>query len=111
MNGGKKVRFKSVIILMLSALMLSACSGESIEKKMYEHMEESVKLESDFVAQQQPLSELEQEEQELYQQISELTIDEFDDIQSLSERAIESIEERRGHIEIELDSIEASKAE
>lgn len=111
MNGGKKVRYKSIILLLLSAFLLVACSGGSTEELMYQHMEESVKLESEFVDQQQPLSELEQTEQELYQEISELSADEFDQINELAKAAIESIEQRRVHIEAELSSIEASKAE
>lgn len=111
MNGGKKVRFKSIVIILFSVLMLGACSGESTQEKIYQHMEESVKLEDDFVAQQQPLSELEQEEQALYQEISDLSIDEFEKINELAEKAIESIETRRDHIQTELASIEASKEE
>nr|WP_253288910.1 YkyA family protein [Amphibacillus sp. MSJ-3] len=91
--------------------MLGACSGESTQEKIHQHMEESVKLEDDFVAQQQPLSELEQEEQALYQEISDLSIDEFEKINELAEKAIESIETRRDHIQTELASIEASKEE
>src|SRR5690625_7910605 len=49
MNGGKKVRYKSIIVLLISALVLVGCNGEQTEELMYEHMEESVNLESDFV--------------------------------------------------------------
>ena len=111
MNGGKKVRYKSIIVLLISALVLVGCNGEQTEELMYEHMEESVNLESDFVAQQQPLSELEREEQAIYQEISELNADEFDQIVELADEAIESINLRREHIETELESIESSKEE
>lgn len=111
MNGGKKVRYKSIVLLLFSAFLLVACSEESTDELMYQHMEESVKLESEFVAQQQPLSELEQQEQEIYQEISELSTDDFDLITELADKAIESIEQRRVHVEAELDSIEASKTE
>src|SRR5690625_257821 len=109
MNGGNQVRYKSVIVFILSVFILVACNGPATEELMYEHMEESVNLESEFVAQQQPLSELEQEEQELYEKISTLSADEFDQINQLADEAIESIELRREHIDAELDSIEASK--
>ena len=111
MNGGNKVRYKSIVLLLFSAFLLVACSEESTDELMYQHMEESVKLESEFVAQQQPLSELEQQEQEIYQEISELSTDDFDLITELADKAIESIEQRRVHVEAELDSIEASKTE
>lgn len=111
MNGGKKVRYKSIVVLLLSILLLAACNEEPIDELMYDHMEESVSLESEFVAQQQPLIELEQEEQDLYKEISSLSADEFDRINQLADQAIESIDQRRDHINTELESIEASKKE
>ncbi len=111
MNGGNKVRYKSIILFLISTLFLVACSGESVEEQMYQHMEESVRLESEFVAQQEPLSELERKEQEIYQEISELSLEEFDQIKELADLAIESIEQRKELIEAELSSIENSKKE
>lgn len=111
MNGGNKVRYKSIILFLISTLFLVACSGESVEEQMYQHMEESVRLESEFVAQQEPLSELERKEQEIYQEISELSVEEFDQIKELADLAIESIEQRKELIEAELSSIENSKKE
>lgn len=111
MNGGNKVRYKSIILFLISTLFLVACTGESVEEQMYQHMEESVRLESEFVAQQEPLSELERKEQEIYQEISELSVEEFDQIKELADLAIESIEQRKELIEAELSSIENSKKE
>nr|WP_239585267.1 YkyA family protein [Amphibacillus cookii] len=97
--------------MILSGLLLVACSGQSTEEAMYEHMEEAVRLEGDFVDQQQPLGELEQKEQDIYQEISELGMDEYEEIRTLAEQAIASIEERRELTEKEIASIEASKNE
>ncbi|WP_067839831.1 YkyA family protein [Amphibacillus sediminis] len=105
------MRLKSISALIILSIILAACSGLTTEEKMYEHMEESVQLESDFVAQQQPLSALEQEEQSIYQQISELSMDQYEEIASLAESAIASIEERRELTDIEITSIQASKEE
>ncbi|MBM7540435.1 YkyA family protein [Amphibacillus cookii] len=107
------MRFKTVglMIMILSGLLLVACSGQSTEEAMYEHMEEAVRLEGDFVDQQQPLGELEQKEQDIYQEISELGMDEYEEIRTLAEQAIASIEERRELTEKEIASIEASKNE
>ncbi|WP_017471758.1 YkyA family protein [Amphibacillus jilinensis] len=105
------MRLKMVGLMILSGLLLVACSGQSTEETMYEHMEEAVRLEGDFVDQQQPLGELEQKEQDIYQEISELGMDEYEEIRSLAEQAIASIEERRELTEKEIASIEASKSE
>ncbi|SEN64974.1 Putative cell-wall binding lipoprotein [Amphibacillus marinus] len=105
------MRVKWLGLFLLSSLLLVACSGESTQEQIYEHMEESVQLEADFVAQQQPLNELEQEEQEIYEQITELGMEDFDEIVSLAQQAIESIESRKALTENELDSIQASKDE
>ncbi|BAM47753.1 YkyA family protein [Amphibacillus xylanus] len=105
------MRYKSIILFLISTLFLVACTGESVEEQMYQHMEESVRLESEFVAQQEPLSELERKEQEIYQEISELSVEEFDQIKELADLAIESIEQRKELIEAELSSIENSKKE
>lgn len=109
--GGLKVRIKLFGILLIGSLLLTACSGETTQEDMYEHMEESVRLEQDFVAQQQPLTELEAEEQAIYEEISVLGMDDYDEIYTLAERAIESIEERRDLTENEKASIDAAKKE
>lgn len=105
------MKLKVLIIGLVSIALLTACSGESTTEQMYVHMEEAVELENDFVAQQQPLNELEAQEQELYQEITALGSDDIEKIISLSDEALQSIEERRELLVAENKSINASKEE
>ena len=103
------MRLKVMIIGILSITFLAACSAESTIDDMYVYLEEAVELESDFVAQQQPLTELEEKEQALFQEISDLGMEEFDQISNLADEALESIEERKEILKIEKTSIESAK--
>lgn len=105
------VRFKLFIVVILSAVVLAACSGESTQEEMYQHLEKSVELETTFVEQQQPISELEEKEQEIYQQISDLGIDQYEEISALADQAIESIVERKTLADNERESIDSAKEE
>lgn len=105
------MKLKVLIVGLVSIALLTACSGESATEKMYVHMEEAVELENDFVAQQEPLNELEVKEQALYQEITALGSDEMEEIVSLSDEALQSIEERKELLVTEKASIDASKEE
>ncbi|WP_100011100.1 YkyA family protein [Lentibacillus sediminis] len=91
--------------------VLAACSGESAEEQIHNHLEEAVALEEDFENQQSAITELEQQEQEIYSQITDLGMDELDEIQQLSQQAIDVINERAEKIEVEKESITASEEE
>ncbi|CQR47836.1 Putative cell-wall binding lipoprotein [Paraliobacillus sp. PM-2] len=105
------MKFKVAGIVVLLILFISGCSGESTTEEMYKHLEEAVSLESEFVSQQQPLTELEEEEQTIYQEISKLSMDEFEQITSLADQALDSIEQRMDILEKEKNSIDAAKEE
>ncbi len=92
-------------------VFVAGCSGQSTTEKMYNHLEEAVSLESEFVNQQEPLSKLEQEEQKIFQEISKLNMDQFEQITSLADEALASIEKRRELLKKEKESIEAAKKE
>lgn len=99
-------------IMFILAMILSACSGTtSTEDKIYEHLEEAVRLESSFEEQQNDITALEKEEQEIYSQIIELDMSEFDKIKDSAQQAIEIIETRSEKIEIEKESINSSQEE
>ena len=104
----KKPLFMLVIGLII---LLSACSGESTEEKIHNHLEEAVALEQDFEDVQSEITKLEKQEQELYSQIIDLGMDEFDKIKELSDEAIGVIDERAEKITAEKESIEASQEE
>lgn len=99
------------VIGLLSVLLLAACSGESTTKKISIHMEEAVQLETDFAAQQQPINQHEEKEQEIYQEISQLGMGEIDQIITLADEALQSIEERKEFLNAEKKSIDAGKEE
>lgn len=92
-------------------VILAACSGESAEEQIHNHLEEAVALEEDFESQQSAITELEQQEQEIYSKITDLGMDELDEIQQLSQQAIDAINERAEKIEVERESIAASEEE
>lgn len=102
---------KTFFPLIFISLILAACGGPSPEEEIYEHLEEAVRLEADFEAQQDEITALEIEEQEIFEQIGDLSLSEMETIQQLAERALAIIEERREKLTIERDSIYASKEE
>ncbi|GGA87924.1 YkyA family protein [Ornithinibacillus halotolerans] len=103
----KKIKISSLLII---AFLLVGC-GNSPETQIYNHLEEAVNLEVGFEDQQDQITILEQEEQELYKQIIELGIDELDKIKELSGSAIASIDKRSEKILLEKESLEASREE
>lgn len=92
-------------------LLLVACSGQSTEDKIHEHLEEAVNLEQDFTDQQSVITELEEKEQDIYDDIIELSMDEFDTIKELATEAIEVIQELGEKVDLEKESLNASKEE
>ncbi len=103
---------KLAIVFFATGLLmfLSAC-GDSPSDKIYEHLEESVRLEKGFGEQQEPITELEQQEQELYSEIIDLKMDEFDKIKKLSQEALKLIDQRAEKLSLEKESIDQAKEE
>jgi ABC-type siderophore export system fused ATPase/permease subunit len=56
-------------LLTIVTFLLSACTGQSAQEKIYDHLEKAVTLEDAFSEQQQPLVDLENKEQKLYNEI------------------------------------------
>ncbi|MBP1968250.1 hypothetical protein J2Z83_000342 [Virgibacillus natechei] len=103
---------KSLIFLTFTfGAILSACSGESTEEQLHNHLEEAVVLEEGFEQQQNEITELERQEQELYSEVIELNMEEFDQIQEISQEAIGIIDQRSEVMELEKESIDASQEE
>ncbi|RDW18521.1 hypothetical protein CWR48_12675 [Oceanobacillus arenosus] len=97
--------------MMLIIVFLTACSGESTEAQIHNHLEEAVHLEEGFEAQQGNITDLERQEQEIYSQIIDIGMDEFDQIVELAKKATGIIDERSEEIELEKESIDASREE
>lgn len=101
--------FPLMIILLIG---FTGCNKKiSVTEQIYEHLEESVKLEQDYAEYQQEIFNLEKEEQEIYQKITDLSQDELDEIKALAKQAIDIINEREKLITQERESLEASKEE
>lgn len=106
-NGSMLIGFAIILIIVL----LSACSGETTEVQIHNHLEEAVHLEAGFESQQENITDLEMQEQEIYSQIIDIGMDEFDQIVELAKKATGIIDERSEEIELEKESIDASREE
>src|SRR5690625_1134097 len=106
-----KVR-RCLFIGLVLILSLIGCSKEApITEQIYEHLEKSVELESDYAEYQEEILELEQKEQNFYDEITDLSSDEIEKIKLLASEAMEVINEREELIEKEKERIDASKEE
>lgn len=92
-------------------LFLSACGGQSSEEKVYDHLEEAVQLEADFVSQQDVITDLEKQEKELFDQVIALEMKDFEKIKELAQDALDLNEQRLEEINTEKDSIDKSREE
>ncbi|WP_366249469.1 YkyA family protein [Terribacillus aidingensis] len=99
------------ILLMGSAVGLTACNNASPEEQVYNHLEETVSLESGYVEQQESLADLEKKEQDLYNEILQLGTDELDQIKSKSQEAIDVIGQRKDALAKEKESLDEAEAE
>lgn len=99
------------ILLMGSAVGLTACNNASPEEQVYNHLEETVSLESGYVEQQESLADLEKKEQDLYNEILQLGTDELDQIKSKSKEAIDVIGQRKDALAREKESLDEAEAE
>lgn len=99
------------ILLMGSAVGLTACNNASPEEQVYNHLEETVSLESGYVEQQESLADLEKKEQDLYNEILQLGTDELDQIKSKSKEAIDVIGQRKDALAKEKESLDEAEAE
>ncbi|WP_408010820.1 YkyA family protein [Pseudalkalibacillus sp. A8] len=109
MYGKKYLFFISFCILIIVA---SGCTiGESPAEKMYEHLEQTVSLESGFAEVQEPLIEAEQKEQELFNEMLGLSMKEIDKIKKLADEAIGLADSRGELITKEKESIDSAYEE
>lgn len=100
------------ILCFTFVLFLSGCSPfQSTPEKIHEVLEDVVAKEALFEEQQEPLVQLEKDEQRIYEEIMELGTKNLNDIIKKSDEAIEIVEKRRVHIENEQKSLEESEEE
>lgn len=103
-------RMYYLILLVSIMFMLTAC-GESVQKQIYGHLEETVALEKEFSKNQKELVKLEKKEQAIYDKIIDLSSDKLDEIKELSKEANELIDKRFDLIKQEHDSLQTAKEE
>ncbi|MEI5905992.1 YkyA family protein [Bacillus spongiae] len=97
-----KKLYSGMATMVLTSLILSGClGGQTPEEKMYEVMEQTVQKEQPFQKVQQPLSELEVKEQEIFSTVITLGMKEYDEIVKLSDEALSNIAEREELFESE----------
>ncbi|WP_416151099.1 YkyA family protein [Salipaludibacillus sp. HK11] len=100
---------KKIYLFVLFAAMMvvyTACFGEQPAELMYDHLEESVQIENEIEGKQDPLTNAEQEEVNLYEEM--LTLSSVEEIEPLADQAIESADTRRELMEEEKELIEES---
>jgi hypothetical protein len=101
-----------ITITIFLIMLLAGCnSGPLPEEQIYVHLEQAVKLETEFEKQQEPMTILEQKEKELYNQIIDLGLKELEKIKQLSSQATQIVDERKAMLDQEFESIKQSKAE
>jgi hypothetical protein len=116
MSGGGQMRpikpTQVVLIVGLSLLTLVGCStNKSPGEKAFQYMEKAAQLESVFNAQQKPLIQEEQKEQQLYQEILALDMKHFDQIKEKSKQALKSVAVRKRLLEKEKESMDQAAIE
>lgn len=105
-------RSKNILVfLAICSLVLIVACNTSTEEKIHEHLEEAVQIENNNNDEENSITELEQQEQEIYKEIIELTMDDFDKIKVLSEEATKNIDARQDLLLNENDSYEESENE
>lgn len=105
-------RFRPNFIWVLGIVFLTGCFNSTTpQQEIYEVLETVVAKEEPFEKQQDPLVELEKNENELYNKIISLGMKEYDQIVKLSDEALAAAEKRKVHMEKEEESIQASKEE
>lgn len=90
--------------------LLSGCMGGTTPEEMvYNTLEDTVKKEQTLKETQEPLTKLEEEEQELFDQAIGLSMKEIDQIRKIADQALENISEREDLIKKEASSMEAAE--
>lgn len=101
-----------MIFYFISILILSGCTPfQTTPEKIHEILENVVEKEILFEEQQEPLVQLEKDEQRLYGEIMELGTKNMDEIVRKSDEAIKIVDKRKVHMENEQKSLEASEKE
>jgi hypothetical protein len=104
--------FRIILLCIVSIIVLTGCvNQQSAVEKMYNVLENVVKLEKEFEKQQEPLVLLEKQEKDLYNQIMAKGMKNHTEITKLSDEALTLVEQRRKHLQAEVDSLRSAEEE
>jgi len=105
-----RIRKTIIFFNLFILIVLSACNHTTAEEEIYTYLEEAVRIESEFIAQQNKITNLEAEEQKIYNQIIDLGTDnKIDEVKKLAKEAIDNINKRSELIDMEKENMESSK--
>ncbi|WP_158598274.1 YkyA family protein [Falsibacillus albus] len=105
-------KFRIIFLVSMVMFLLSGCFNQKTpEEEIYQNLEKTVQDEKDFQEQQQPLTELEKQEKEIFDKIMDLGMKNYNEIVSLSDEALGNLKSRREKMGKEQDSIKKSKAD
>ncbi|MCR1835844.1 YkyA family protein [Oceanobacillus caeni] len=104
-----RIRKTIIFFNLFILIVLSACKHTTAEEEIYTYLEEAVRIESEFIGQQNKITNLEAEEQKIYKQIIDLGTDNKDEIKKLAKEAIGNINKRSELIDMEKENMESSK--
>ncbi|MFD1168411.1 YkyA family protein [Oceanobacillus caeni] len=104
-----RIRKTIIFFNLFILIVLSACKHTTAEEEIYTYLEEAVRIESEFIGQQNKITNLEAEEQKIYKQIIDSGTDNKDEIKKLAKEAIGNINKRSELIDMEKENMESSK--
>lgn len=103
-----KIRHASLFIV-LAAAVLSGCKQQTPIETIYEVLERAAVAEEIFAEQQEPLVELEKQEQHIYEQIIAAGMKEKEQVAKLADEAGSKAAQRKKHMDLESKSLAESK--
>ena len=106
-----RIREGIIFLNLLLLIVLTACNHTAAEEEIYTYLEKAVRIESEFIEQQNKIINLEAEEQEIYNEIINLGMDEIDRIKDLATKAMGNINKRSDLIAEEKENIHSSEEE
>jgi len=110
---GEMKKWINITVIILLSFIIVACNqnNHDVTEEINKHIEDTVEIELHFEESQKKISQLEEEDEEIYERIIQLGTEDYDEIIELSDKAVELLEEREEIVEQEKDSIESAKEE
>jgi hypothetical protein len=108
--GGLLVRKLFIgVIIFIFASVVAGCS--SPKDNIYQTLEETAAKEKEFNNQQEPIAELETQENSLFDEIMTLGMKEFEETTKLADEALKNLDKREELMKKEKEALDAAKKE